>query len=75
MKERKDTTIKISKLLYEKIKKRLEKTDFKSVDEYVEFIVNEVLSKIDSEVLAKQSFTKEDEEAVKERLKGLGYLD
>ena len=73
MKKRKHTTITIPKLLFEKIKKRINKTGFTSVSDYVTYVLREVLS--GTEENDEEAFTKEDEEKVKERLRALGYLD
>jgi Arc/MetJ-type ribon-helix-helix transcriptional regulator len=70
MKEEKKT-ISLPGELYGKIEQRIAGTEFSSVDEYVNFVLEEVLKEEESET----SFSKEDEEEVKRRLKGLGYLD
>ena len=57
--------------LYEGIAERIKETEFKSVDEFVVFVLEEVLKEEDNE---EQALTPEEEEQVKERLKGLGYL-
>ena len=44
-----------------------------SVDEYVTFVLNEVLKEEEEETEA--AFSKEEEEEVKKRLRALGYLD
>ncbi len=62
----------IPRELYEKAKKFVEEQGgFSSVEELVEFVLNEVLS---SEESAGKGFSKEDEEKVKERLRALGYI-
>ena len=61
----------ISKEIYEKAKKFVEEQGgFSSVEELVEFVLNEVLS----EESAGEVMSKEDEEKVKERLRSLGYI-
>ena len=61
----------ISKNLYEKAKKFVEEQGgFSSVEELVEFVLNEVLS----EEAVGEVMSKEDEEKVKERLRSLGYI-
>ncbi len=66
-------TIKISKEVYEKAKQYIEKYGgFNSVDELVEFVLNETLSEETSE--AQKVYSKEEEEKVKERLRALGYI-
>ena len=58
--------------LYSRVLERVEATDFGSVDEYVIFVLEEVLKKDGEE---EEAFSKEEEEEVKKRLKALGYLD
>ncbi len=56
--------------LYSKIEERVKATDFSSVDEYVEFVLEEVIKEEEGE----SAFTEEEEKEVKKRLKDLGYL-
>ncbi len=66
-------TIKISKDVYEKAKQYIEKYGgFNSVEELVEFVLNEALSEEQGE--AQRVYSKEEEEKVKERLRALGYI-
>ena len=58
--------------LYDAIDQRVQETEFNSVEEYVTFVLEEVLKDDDEEEIA---FTPEDEEEVKKRLRALGYLD
>lgn len=61
----------ISKELYEKVKRFVEEQGgFSSVEEFVEFVLNEVLSGNTTS----RELSKEDEERVKERLRALGYI-
>jgi len=63
-------TVQISRELYEKARKYVEELgEFKSVDELVEFVLNELLSEEEGEAL-----TPEEEEKIKERLRALGYI-
>lgn len=64
-------TITIPRQLYERAKKYIEDTggDFKSVEELVEFVLNELLSEEEEGV-----FTPEEEEKIKKRLRSLGYI-
>lgn len=57
--------------LYGKIEERVKATDFGSVDEYVEFVLEEVVKEEEEE----KAFSEEEEKEVKRRLKDLGYLD
>ncbi len=61
----------ISSELYEKAEKFIrEQGGFESVDELVEFVLNEVISGEAEE----KELSREDEEKVKERLRSLGYI-
>lgn len=64
-------TIQISKELYDKAKKFIETHGgFSSVEEFVEFILREVLTEETEEF----RLSKEEEEKIKERLRALGYI-
>lgn len=71
---KKKVKVSISHELYKRIKKRVEETGFKSVEEYIEYVLSEVLSDL-KETKKEETFSKEDEEKVKDRLRALGYLD
>ncbi len=62
----------LSAELYSRIEERVKATEFGSVDEYVIFVLEEVLKEEGEE---EKTFSKEEEEEVKKRLKALGYLD
>ena len=58
---------------YKRVKDRAAATNFESVDEYVIFVLSEVLKEDnESEKLAVDS---EQEKEIKKRLRELGYLD
>jgi hypothetical protein len=58
--------------LYGRIEERVKAAaSFSSVDEYVAFVLEEVLKAEGEEA---STFTDEEEEEVKRRLRGLGYL-
>jgi hypothetical protein len=63
--------IHISRELYEEIMKRVEASEgqFKSVEDYVEFVMKEIVAEDE-----KRTYTPEEEEEIKKRLKGLGYI-
>ena len=65
--------INISKELYQKIQQRVElnPSEFTNVDEYIEFVLEEILKDEEPEV---ESYSSKDEEKVKQRLKRLGYF-
>ena len=75
MSDKKYTTVSIPKPLAKKIKKRMEGTGFNSISSYVTYVLRQVISSIEEEEKQQESFSKEDEEKVKERLRALGYLD
>jgi len=64
--------IKVSKEILKKIEESIKNTEFKSVDEYVTFVLEEVMK---DEEEPEEVFSEEDETKVKERLRALGYLD
>lgn len=66
------TTVSIPEPLADKIKKRIAKTGFSSVSDYVTFVLREVISNLE-EKKKKEAFSKEDENVVRKRLKSLGY--
>ncbi|HIE13885.1 TPA: CopG family transcriptional regulator [Candidatus Bathyarchaeota archaeon] len=64
--------VRIPKKLYDEIKKEVDESEgeFKSVDEFVEFVLSEVLKEEEPE----DAYTPEEEEEIKRRLRSLGYL-
>jgi len=62
-------TISLPMPLINRIKKRIKGTGMNSVSAYVSFILRQVLSSSDS----KDILSKEEEKAIKTRLKSLGY--
>ena len=64
-----ENIITLSEELVKKLKSKLKETEFNSVQEYVKFILEQVVSEED-----KEGYSKEEEEAIKENLKDLGYL-
>ncbi len=64
-------SITIPRKLYDEIKRRVEESqgEFKSVEEYVEFVLNEIVKEEAEEV-----YSPEEEEEIKRRLRALGYL-
>jgi len=66
------TPISIPTSLYKKIEESIRGTEISSVGSYIAKVVQEALSKAETEP---DVFSKEDEKKVKERLKALGYID
>lgn len=56
--------------IYNSISQRIEGTEFGTVDSYVTFVLNELLSDDNTE----KAFDQEEEEQVKNRLRDLGYI-
>ncbi len=75
MTEKNYTTVSIPKPLAKKIKKRMDGTGFNSISSYVTYVLRQVISSIEEDEKDQESFSEEDEEKVKERLRALGYLD
>jgi len=64
-------SISLSKSLYKKIKEKIEGSGaFNSVEDYVEFVLEELLKEEEEET----PFTPEEEEEIKKRLRALGYI-
>ena len=64
--------VNISKELLDEIQRRVDESggEFKTVEEYIEFILTEILREDEPE----QVYTLEEEEEIKERLRRLGYI-
>ena len=75
-----DTWVQVSipASLGERVKKRLAGSDFKSMDEYVGYVLDQVLTELEgAQQETKQSgevFSKEDQASVEQRLRDLGYM-
>lgn len=72
-----DTEVEVSEETYGLLAKRAEDKGFDTTDEYINYVLDQVAEKAKRKMEddEDQEFSKEDEEKVKERLKGLGYLD
>ncbi len=62
-------SVKIPKKLYDRILREIKDTEFKTVDDFVTYVLEQVLEEEEETV-----YSKEEEEAIKERLRSLGYL-
>ena len=69
-------SIKISKDLYDKVESRVKSSndEFKSVEEYINFLITEVVNDSETQNTDTNAYTKEEEEEIKGRLKNLGYI-
>ncbi|HIE24093.1 MAG TPA: CopG family transcriptional regulator [Candidatus Korarchaeota archaeon] len=64
-------SVQIPKELYDRIKKEyVDNGEFKSVEDFIKFVLKEVLSEEEQESV----YTPEEEEEIKKRLRSLGYL-
>jgi len=65
--------VKIPKRLFEIINRRVEESqgEFKDAQEYIEFVLDEIVKEDEEK---ETTYTPEEEEMVKKRLKKLGYL-
>lgn len=63
--------------IFEILEERAGEKGFDDADEYVNYVLNQVADKIKRKKGQNkgEGFSKEDEEKVKDRLRGLGYLD
>ena len=62
----------LPKELVKRIENRIKGTDFSTVQDYVTYVLTEVLDKLDKKP---STFSASDEQKVKDRLSKLGYLD
>jgi Arc/MetJ-type ribon-helix-helix transcriptional regulator len=69
--EKEFTEISIPTSLFKKIKERIKGTGFSSVSSYVTYVLKELVEGEEEE----ETFTKEEEEKIKARLRALGYID
>lgn len=69
--------VRIQKSLAERIQKRLVNSGFKTMDDYVAYVLDQVLTDIETQPSPEQEqkvFSDKDQEEVEQRLKDLGYL-
>ena len=72
-----DNTVEIPEETYGLLAKRAEDKGFDTTDEYINYVLDQVADKVRKKMGEddEQEFSEEDEQKVKERLRGLGYLD
>ena len=71
----KNITISLPEELAEKLENKIKETDFGSVSDYLIYVLKQVLEKeTESSSKRELSYSKEEEKAVKDRLKELGYI-
>ncbi|MBN2152346.1 MAG: CopG family transcriptional regulator [Candidatus Lokiarchaeota archaeon] len=68
--------VRIPASLYARIEKRLPNTDFKTVADYISYLVRKILDTIEEdENKGKKDFTPDEEREIEDRLRNLGYID
>ena len=68
-----EINVKISEELKERLESKVKGTEFNSLEEYIKYILEKVTSE-ENNSNKEEAYTKEEEEAVKERLEGMGYI-
>ena len=70
--------VKLPTSLVNRVSRRLGKSEFKTVEEYIGYVVDQVLTEVEGkEGSPKESenvFSKEDQASVEQRLRDLGYM-
>ncbi len=72
MEEPVELIIHLPKDLYEKIKKEADESGFADINEFIVFVLSQL---VETSETGGEALSKEDEEKVKERLRSLGYID
>ncbi len=60
---------------YERFEERAPEKGFETAEEYIEYVLGQVYEKLERQEDEGEGYTEEEEEKVKDRLRGLGYLD
>lgn len=60
---------------YSILEARAEEKDFDDTDEYIRYLLDQIVDKIRREKQSQEGYSEEEEEKVKKRLEDLGYLD
>ncbi|MCC6003651.1 MAG: ribbon-helix-helix domain-containing protein [Thermofilum sp.] len=71
---RRYTTVSIPESLFRRIEKLIKGSGFRSVSEFVTFVLRQVVADMEAEKLKGEGLTEEERKAIIERLKRLGYL-
>ena len=68
------TTVELPEGLTERVEARLERSEFDAVDEYVAYVLQEVLARVEDDTET-ETADAVDQDEVETRLQSLGYLD
>ncbi|MFC7045388.1 hypothetical protein ACFQH6_08180 [Halobacteriaceae archaeon GCM10025711] len=71
--EERTAEVQLPRQVVSRVERRLPRTEFESVDEYVAYVLREVLARVEDE--STDSYEAVDREQVQDRLRSLGYLD
>lgn len=69
--------VRLPKSLVERVSRRLSVSNFKSTDEYIAYVVDQVLNELEEKERNENKapvFSKKDQEDIEQRLKDLGYM-
>ena len=66
-------TVTIPRPLYRRIQQVIENTGFSSATDFIVFVMRDLMGEV--ETSAKEEFTPDELNAIKQKLKNLGYLD
>lgn len=67
-------TISVPASVYERVERRLERSEFETADEYATFVLEEVLARVE-DATDDETASSVDQEEVETRLEALGYLE
>lgn len=67
-------TVELPERIVDRVEERVPRTEFDSAAEYITYVMEEVLYRVEQET-DDEDFEPVDEEEVKNRLKSLGYLN
>jgi len=74
MSQEQTQSVELPERIVERVEARLPRTEFDSSAEYVTYVLEEVLYRVEQET-EDDDFEEVDEDEVKDRLKSLGYLN
>ena len=67
-------TISIPDNLKQKLEEKIKETDFKSIEDYILYLLKQMVSNDVADSKEKVTYSDEDEAALKKKLKEMGYL-
>ncbi|WIV66822.1 hypothetical protein [Natrialbaceae archaeon AArc-T1-2] len=68
-------TVELPATLLERVEARVPRSEFDTTEEYVAFVLEEVLARVEDETDGGGDYDAVDQDEVETRLKSLGYLD